>query len=55
MQWDYMHPDLNIWGKVIGRHFGEGKRHWDDAERFQRTRTVRFIDRFTDKYPKLMK
>ena len=55
MQWDYMHPDLNIWGRVIGGHFGERKNHWDDAERFKRTRAVRFIDYFTDKYPKLMK
>ena len=50
-----MNPDLNIWGKVIGNHFGESKRNWDAEERFRRTPTVRFMDYFTDKYPKLMK
>jgi coproporphyrinogen III oxidase-like Fe-S oxidoreductase len=55
MQWDYMHPDLNIWGRVIGNHFGEPKRRWDQKERFQRTPTVRVMDYFTDKFPKLMK
>jgi len=55
MQWDYMNPDLNVWGKVIGNHFGEAKRNWDAKERFRRTPTVRFMDYFTDKYPKLMK
>jgi hypothetical protein len=55
MQWDYMHPDLNIWGRVIGSHFGEAKNHWDQDERFQRSTAVRFMDYFTDKYPKLMK
>jgi oxygen-independent coproporphyrinogen-3 oxidase len=55
MQWDYMHPDMNIWGKVIGNHFGEPKRNWDAKERFERTPMVRFMDHFTDKYPKLMK
>jgi len=55
MQWEYMNPDLNIWGKVIGNHFGESKRNWDGKERFRRTPTVRFMDYFTDKYPKLMK
>ncbi|HYQ42684.1 MAG TPA: hypothetical protein VER11_11975, partial [Polyangiaceae bacterium] len=55
LQWEYMNPDLNIWGKVIGNHFGESQRNWDNEERFQRTPTVRFMDYFTDKYPKLMK
>lgn len=55
MQWDYMHPDLNLWGKVIGSHFGEAKRSWEQKERFRRTPAVRFMDYFTDKYPKLMK
>ncbi len=55
MQWDYMHPDLNIWGKAIGNHFSEKQRHWDDDERFRHTVTTRFMDYFTDKYPRLMK
>ncbi len=55
MQWDYMHPDLNIWGKAIGNHFSEKERHWDDSQRFQQTITTRFMDYFTDKYPRLMK
>ena len=55
LQWDYMHPDLSVWGKVIGSHFGERKQRWDDAARFRRTPAVRVMDRFTDKYPKLMK
>jgi len=55
LQWDYMNPDLNIWGKVIGNHFGEPKSQWDHKERFRRTPAVRVMDYFTDKYPKLMK
>jgi len=55
LQWDYMHPDLNVWGKAIGNHFSEKKKHWDDEERFRNTATTRFMDYFTDKYPRLMK
>ena len=55
LQWDYMHPDLNVWGKVIGNHFSEKKKNWDDEERFKITVTTRFMDYFTDKYPRLMK
>jgi hypothetical protein len=55
LQWDYMSHRLNIWGFMIKKHFAEPKKNWCSNIRFQRTFATRFIDYFTDKYPRLMK
>ncbi len=55
LQWDYMSNRLNIWGLMIKKHFAEQRKNWGSKIRFKRTFATRFIDYFTDKYPRLMK
>lgn len=55
MQLDYMSINMNLWGKVLFKHFTEKKKTWDRKLRYKTTYITRFMDYFTEKYPKLMK
>ncbi|MCP4655468.1 MAG: radical SAM protein [bacterium] len=55
LQTDYMWPSVNRWGRILVQVLKERPKHFGRKQRFRSNMYTRIIEKYVDKYPKLMK